>query len=384
MWPHHVPAAVDEITSRTEFYSSYTQYQPEISQGMLQALFEYQSLICELTGMDVANSSLYDWPNAAAEAARMAVRVKGRRSILVSKNVGPERLEVIQTYCQPLGISVRTFDFDHKSGQSVVTGLSAALGDEVAAVYVENPNFFGIIEEEVDRISELVHKAGALYIVGIDPLSLGILKPPGDYGADIVVGEGQPLGLHMNFGGPLLGIFATKEDPQLIRQVPGRIIGMTTTKDGSKRGFSMVLQTREQHIRREAASSNICTNQALCALGAAVYLSLLGPQGLRQIGERTLNNSHYASTMLNEIKGLRSPYFSGPFFKDFTVRIRKERLSADKVYRGLYRRKILGGFPLSRLYPELKDVLLFSATEVHERGDLERLAHEMREMVSGK
>lgn len=384
VWPHHVPAAVDEITSRTEFYSSYTQYQPEISQGMLQALFEYQSLICELTGMDVANSSLYDWPTAAAEAARMAVRVKGRKTILVSRGAGPERLGVIRTYCQPLGINVRTFDFNHKSGQTIVKGLSDALRNDVAAVYVENPNFFGIIEEEVHRISELVHKAGALYIVGADPLSLGVLKPPGEYGADIVVGEGQPLGIHMNFGGPLLGIFATREDPQLLRQAPGRIIGMTTTKEGSKRGFCMVLQTREQHIRREGASSNICTNQALCALAAAVYLALLGPVGLREIGERILYNSHYVATLLGDIKGLKSPYFSGPFFKDFVVGISKQRLSPEQVHRGLYRRRILGAIPLPRHYPELKDAALFSATEVHQQADLERLAHEMKRIVIGK
>ncbi len=381
VWPHYVPAVVDEIISRSEFYTSYTPYQPEISQGILQALFEYQSLICDLTSMDVANSSMYDWSTAVGEACRMAVRFKKRNKIVTSRSIGPDRLEVMKTFCEPAGIDLVVVNFDLKSGETDFSQLLSAINDSVAAVYLENPNFFGVIESKVVEIADAIHSKGGLFIVGVDPLSLGLLKPPGEYGADIVVGEGQPLGLHMNFGGPLLGIFACKGNQELIRQMPGRIIGMTTSKDG-KRGFCMVLQTREQHIRRERATSNICTNEALCALASAVYLSLLGSEGLRELSKIIMYNSHYASKLLSQIHGVKSPYFTSTFFKDFTIGITNEKVSVESLYKGLIEYGILGGFPLNLYYKELPNVALFSVTEIHTKEDIEHLADAVSKVVS--
>ncbi|MDW8045158.1 MAG: glycine dehydrogenase, partial [Nitrososphaerota archaeon] len=248
--------------------------------------------------------------------------------------------------------------------------------------YLENPNFFGVIESKVFEIADAIHSKGGLFIVGVDPLSLGLLKPPGEYGADIVVGEGQPLGLHMNYGGPLLGIFACKGDQNLIRQMPGRIIGMTTSKDGTRRGYCMVLQTREQHIRRENATSNICTNEALCAIAAAVYLSLLGSEGLRELSKLIMYNSHYASKLLSEIRGIKSPYFTSTFFKDFTLGITKDGVSAEELHKRLVEYRILGGLPLSRYYEELSNVALFSVTEIHTKEDIQRLVDAVGKVVS--
>lgn len=382
VWPHYVPAVVDEIVSRSEFYTSYTPYQPEISQGVLQALFEYQSLICDLTGMDVANSSMYDWATAVGEACRMAVRFKKRSRIVTSRNIGPERFEVMKNLCEPAGIDVDVVGFDLETGETDLSQLLAAINDDVAAIYLENPNFFGVIESKVFEIADAIHSKGGLFIVGVDPLSLGLLKPPGEYGADIVVGEGQPLGLHMNYGGPLLGIFACKGDQNLIRQMPGRIIGMTTSKDGTRRGYCMVLQTREQHIRRENATSNICTNEALCAIAAAVYLSLLGSEGLRELSKLIMYNSHYASKLLSEIRGIKSPYFTSTFFKDFTLGITKDGVSAEELHKRLVEYRILGGLPLSRYYEELSNVALFSVTEIHTKEDIQRLVDAVGKVVS--
>jgi glycine dehydrogenase subunit 1 len=255
---------------------------------MLQALFEYQSMICEITGMGVANCSMYDWASALGEAARMAARVKGRHEILIPKITSPERAAALKVYAEPAGISVRQVEFDAERGHINLEDLRNAISDRTAAVYIENPSYLGFIETQVDEISKETHANDALFIVGVDPTSLGILRPPGDYEADIVIGEAQPLGNPMNFGGPLLGIFACREDMALVRQMPGRIIGMTRTQDGTKNGFCMALQTREQHIRREKATSNVCSNEALCSVASAVYMALLGPEGLRELGETVM------------------------------------------------------------------------------------------------
>jgi glycine dehydrogenase subunit 1 len=269
-WPHYVPAVVQEIVNRSEFITSYTPYQPEISQGMLQSLFEYQSMICELTGMDFANSSMYDWASALGEAASMASRVTGRNEFLVPYYIHPERLSTLNAYAEPVGIKIIKIKQDLHSGQIDLSDLKKKISNKTAGVYIENPSYLGFLETQVDELSKISHEKGSLFIVGVDPISLGILKAPGDYGADIVVGEGQPLGNFMNYGGPLLGIFACKGD-RLLRQMPGRIIGMTTTIDGKQKAYCMVLQTREQHIRREKATSNICSNEALCAVAGAVF-----------------------------------------------------------------------------------------------------------------
>ena len=381
VYPHYIPAAVDSILSRQEFYTAYTPYQPEISQGMLQALFEYQSMMCDLLGMQVCNSSMYDWASAAGEAVRMAARVKNRGTVLVAKSVGEGRLEVIKTYAEPMGVKLQPVEFDSKSGGIDLASLKselAAAGGDVAALYLENPNVFGVIEEQVDGAVEMVHAAGGLVIAGANPISLSVLRDPGSYGADVAVGEGQPLGVPMNFGGPHMGIFAVK-DIGLARSMPGRLIGMTTTKEGSEKAFCMVLQTREQHIRREAATSNICTNQALLALAAAAYMSLLGKNGFKKLGEVNLANSHYAAERIGELHGVRAPLFTGPFFGEFTVGY--ERRKSPWVFSELAKRGVMGGYPLTQHFTQIGEAGSFCVTEVHSSADIGRLVDALGEVV---
>ena len=318
VWPHYIPAAVESIVSRQEFYTSYTPYQPEISQGMLQALFEYQSLMCDLLGMQACNSSMYDWALRRAEAVRMAARVKGEGRLPGRRERGAAAARGHQDLRRADGTALKTVPFDKRTGRAG-PGLSpTSLSGDVAGIYLENPNFFGVIEEDVGGAIERVHRAGGLGVVGVDPMSLSVLRNPGSYGADVVVGEGQPLGIPMNFGGPHVGIFAVRE-MSLARSMPGRLIGMSTTKEGDERAFCMVLQTREQHIRREHASSNICTNQALLALAAACYLSLLGRNGFSKLGEVILATRTTPRRGSAEVEGVESPLFEGPFFKEFAV-----------------------------------------------------------------
>lgn len=381
VYPHYIPAAVDSILSRQEFYTAYTPYQPEISQGMLQALFEYQSMMCDLLGMQVCNSSMYDWSSAAGEAVRMASRVKGRGTVLVAKSIGEGRLEVIKTYAEPMGVKLRAVEFDLKSGGVDLASLKstlAAAGGDVAALYLENPNVFGVIEDQVDAAVEMVHAAGGLVVVGVNPISLSVLRDPGSYGADVAVGEGQPLGVPMNFGGPHMGIFAVK-DIGLARSMPGRLIGMTTTKDGREKAFCMVLQTREQHIRREAATSNICTNQALLALAAATYMSLLGKNGFRRLGEVNLANSHYAAERIGELHGVKAPLFTGPFFGEFTVGY--DRRKASWIFSELAKRGVMGGYPLTSHFTKIGEAGSFCVTEVHSSADIGRLVEALGEVV---
>ena len=379
VWPHYVPAAVEAITSRQEFYTAYTPYQAEVSQGMLQSLFEYQSLMCDLLGMEACNSSLYDWASAAGEAVRMAARVTGRGRVLIAGNAGPHRLSVIRTYTEPMGLHLETLDFDRSSGTLDADDLRHKLSDDVACVYTENPNYFGVLEGGVAEIVDSVHAAGGLAVVGVDPISLSLVKAPGSYGADVVVGEGQPLGIAMNYGGPHLGIFAVK-DIKLARSMPGRLIGITSTvSDPNRKAFAMVLQAREQHIRREAATSNVCTNQSLMALAAASYLALLGKDGFRKLGEAVISNSHYAAKRLSRVRGVTSPHFKGAFFKEFVVSYKKAK--ADRVYRQLARKGVLAGYPLDRTFGLKAEAGLYCVTEVHNHRDVERLAGALEEVV---
>jgi glycine dehydrogenase subunit 1 len=380
-WPHYVPAAVKEVVQRSEFLTSYTPYQPEISQGMLQALFEYQSMICELTAMDVANCSMYDWASALGEAARMASRVTRRNEILVPRIMHPERRATLKTYTEPADISIKEVAYNPENGQIDLGDLESKISNKTAAVYIENPSYLGFVEEHVDEISGLAHKHGSLFIVGIDPTSLGILKPPGEYGADIVVGEAQPLGNPMNFGGPLLGIFACRDDLNLVRQMPGRIIGLTTTTNGDKQGFCMVLQTREQHIRREKATSNICSNEALCAVASAVYMALLGPQGLRELGETIMYRANYAMRLLSSIKGVKTPVFKSVHFKEFTVNFDGAGLSVKEVNEKLLKMGVHGGKDISREFPELGQTALYCVTEIHSKEDIELLAKSLERIA---
>jgi glycine dehydrogenase subunit 1 len=380
-WLHYVPAVVKEIAQRSEFLTAYTPYQPEISQGMLQALFEYQSMICELTGMEVANCSMYDWASALGEAARMATRVTRRREVLIPKIIHPERASTLQVYTAPADIIVGQVAYEKETGQISLNDLKSKISDKTAAVYIENPSYLGLIERQVDEICKEAHAHNALFIVGVDPTSLGILKPPGEYGADIVIGEGQPLGNAANFGGPLLGIFACQDDMRLIRQMPGRIIGLTTTMDGTRQGFCMTLQTREQHIRREKATSNVCSNEALCAVASAVYLSLLGPQGMKELDETVVQRANYATNLFRKIKGVKTPIFNSPHFKEFTVNFDETRLTVKNVNQKLLKNKIHGGKDISKEFPELGETALYCVTEIHTKEEIERLAEALAKIV---
>ena len=380
-WPHYVPAVVKEIVQRSELLTAYTPYQPEIAQGMLQALFEYQSMICELTSMEVSNCSMYDWASALGEAARMAARVKGRNEVLIPRIIHPERKETLAAYVEPAGISIETMSYDRKNGQLNIEDLKEKISDKTAAVYIENPSYLGMIEEQVEEIGKEAHQHGALFIVGVDPTSLGILKPPGEYEADIVVGEAQPLGNPMNFGGPLLGIMACRGDMNLIRQMPGRVIGLTTTIDESKNGFCMALQTREQHIRREKATSNICSNEALCAVASAVYMALLGPEGMRELGETITYKANYAMQLLSEIDRVKTPVFTSAHFKEFTVNFDDAGLTAKEVNTKLLSCHIHGGKDISGEFPELGQTALYCVTEIHSKEEIEHLAEALNEIL---
>ncbi len=380
VWPHHVPAAVDAIAGRGEFLTSYTPYQPEISQGMLQALFEYQSMICELTGMDYANSSLYDWSTALGEAARMAARVTGRDEFIVPHYIHPERLSTLKLFSQSADIRTVEVAQDRETGALDLSDLKRKLSEKTAGIYLEYPSFLGIVDESCDEVAQLAHKSGALFVAGVEPISLGVLKPPGEFGADIVVGEGQPLGSHMNYGGPLLGIFACKGEG-LLRQMPGRIIGKTTTLDGVQDAYCMALQTREQHIRRGKATSNICTNEALLALTTAVYLSLLGPRGITGLCSTILERTEYAMEQLRNVPGVKAPGFDAFHFMEFTVNFNETRWKVSEINDALLRASVQGGLDISKYFPELGQTALYCFTEVHTHQDIDLLAEKLRQVL---
>jgi len=379
VWPHYVPAIVDEIINRTEFLTSYTPYQPEISQGILQTLFEFQSMICELTGMEYSNCSMYDFSSSLGEAARMASRSTRRSKMLIPEYISPDRERTLRTYVEPAEIELHKYPQDELTGQAEIEKLKSLCSKDVSAVYVENPSYLGFVEEGVKAIGEIVHEIGGLLILGVDPISLGILKPPGDYGADLVIGDGQPLGLGLNLGGPSLGIMACKGD-RLLRQLPGRIVGLTRTMRSHRKAFCLALQTREQHIRRERAASNICTNNALCAVAAAVYLSLLGPNGLQELGKSIAAKCRYTMDRLNSISGVEVPLFQAFHFKEFTARFNSS-IEVDKLNSRLLKHGVYGGLNLKDEFPKLGNAALFCVTEVHSREDIEKLIAAIRTEV---
>jgi glycine dehydrogenase subunit 1 len=378
-WLHYIPAAVSEIVSRSEFLTSYTQYQPEASQGMLMALFEYQSLLAELLEIDVVNASMYDWATALGEAGRMCKRLTGRNEVAIPRFTSPDRSAVLQTYIDPIGMRTVEVTQSKEDGQIVLENLKEKVSSDTAAVYLENPSYLGFLENQVEAVAEISHDAGAVFIVGVDPTSLGIIRPPGDYGADIVVGEGQPFGNPVNFGGPLLGILACKNDIKMIRRMPGRIIGMTTTIVDAQRAFAMSLQTREQHIRRGEANSNICTNNALCALASATYLSLLGKSGIRELSEHILAKTKYAINRFSSIDELEVPLFKAPHFKEFTIRFKHAQ--AEDVLRKLLEHKICGGKSLSPEFPELGESVLVCVTELHSKQQIDNYVDALTELL---
>jgi glycine dehydrogenase subunit 1 len=363
-YDHFIPAVVDSVAARNEYYTAYTPYQAEASQGSLQAFFEYQTLICQLTGLDVSNASLYDGGSALAEAVLMALSITGRiGQVLVAESVHPEYRQTLTTYMANL--ESRPVRLPTPSGFLDPDDLKRALDDQTACVVVQHPNFFGCLEE-VEDLAEAAHARGALFIVSFDPISLGLLKRPGEYAADIAVAEGQCLGNPMVFGGPYLGILACRQE--YVRKMPGRLVGQTVDRQG-KACWVLTLQTREQHIRREKATSNICTNQGLFALRAAVYLAALGPQGLKETAELCLRKSHYAADQLTRIAGIRRR-FDRPFFKEFTLQMPGD---PPEMLSGLLQAGFHAGLHLGRWYPTLKDCVSLAVTEKRTRAEIDRL-----------
>jgi len=372
---HFVPSIVRHIIGRSEFYTSYTPYQAEVSQGTLQSIFEFQTLVCQLMDMDVANASMYDGASAAAEAALLAHHATRRSKVLVAPTVHPDYLAVIRTYCTELGLTVDgRCDFDGclNTGRVDPSIFSKAIAADTACVVIQHPNFFGCLED-VESLARAAHEAGALLIMIVDPISLGILKPPGTYSADVAVAEGQSLGNTLNFGGPYLGLFAAKQ--QFLRLVPGRIAGQAYDSEG-RRGFVLTLQAREQHIRREKATSNICTNEALNALAALVYLSSMGRQGLRRVAEICLQKSHYAADRIASLRQYELVY-PHPFFKEFVIRCPR---SVAEVNRYLLEHKVIGGYDLGRFDPVLADCALFCVTEMNTKDEIDTLVQLLGEL----
>ena len=370
-YDHYIPSVVDHVIRRSEFYTAYTQYQPEISQGYLQALWEYQSMICELTGMEVSNASMYDGGTAVAEAAMMACAAAGKNKVMIAAAVHPHYRQILHTYGRDRNMEVQLAPYT--DGLTDPDKLSQALESGTAAVIIQYPNFFGGIED-LKALADAAHAKGAYLIAVVDPIALGLLEAPGALGADIVVGEGQGLGLSVSFGGPYLGFFATTE--KLMRKMPGRIVGQTVDNRGN-RGFVLTLQAREQHIRRDKANSNICSNQALCALTAAVYLSTVGKVGLQEVASQCIQKANYAYRSLTSMNGCEA-VFSGPFFKEFVVRVNKP--VAD-INRQLLAKGVLGGLDLGRYYPELEGCMLLCVTEKRTKQEIDRLVGEMGAML---
>ncbi len=362
-YDHFIPSVVPAVVSRSEFYTAYTPYQPEISQGILQAIFEYQTMVAELFGMDVSNASVYDGPTALGEAALMASTHTRRDKVLVSSAVNPEYRKVLKTYAS--GQHIEILEVTQKDGVTDLDRLAKMLSEEVGAVIVGYPNFFGNVED-LDAIAELAHQKGALLIVSTYPVALGILEAPGHLGADIVVAEGQSLGNPLSFGGPYLGMMATTN--ALMRRLPGRIVGETKDR-GGRRGFVLTLQAREQHIRREKASSNICSNQALNALAATVYLSSLGPKGFAELARHNYAKAHYAQKRFIAAGATR--VYQQPFFNEFVITFGDE---TDKVYRELLNDGIFLGYPLYREYPDVENGLLIAVTETMPKSTIDFVA----------
>jgi len=357
VYHHYRPVLVDTVVSRGEFLTSYTPYQAEISQGTLMTIFEFQTMVCQLTGMEVANASMYDGSTAVPEAAMMAMRITGRDRVVVARSLHPEYREVLGTYTRHQGVPVAEFDYDRQTGRLDTDALEKLLDDKTAAVIIQSPNFFGIVED-VRRAAEIAHGRGALLVVVFtEAVSLGLLAPPRD--ADIVAGELQSFAISPSYGGPFAGVIATRE--KFIRQMPGRLVGETKDSRGN-RAYCLTLSTREQHIRREKATSNICTNQALLALMATVFMTVYGKQGLRELAEQNLAKAHYLASGM-------PARFSGPFFNEFVASTGGR--APEEINAALLEKKIIGGLPLGRWYPELSDCMLLCATEMSRREQMD-------------
>jgi len=365
---HYIPSVVKHIAAKEDYVTAYTPYQAELSQGLLQGIFEYQSMICALTGMDASNASVYDGSAAAAEAALMC-RERGRNALIVAGSCDPQTLHVIRTYCSAAGMEV--IEAAAKDGRADADAIASAAGAGTAAVYIQQPNFFGLLED-VEKIGAIAHEAGARYIVGVNPISLAVLKTPAECGADIAVGEGQPLGIPLSFGGPYLGFMACKS--AMTRKLPGRIVGETLDIHG-KRAYVLTLQAREQHIRREKAGSSICSNQALCALTAAVYMSAMGPAGMKDAAVQCMSKAAYAADKITAIPGFKL-YFDGPFFHEFVT---QGPVASSVVLARLEEQGILGGYPL---FGDDSGCILWCVTEMNTREEIDRLAEILKEVAA--
>lgn len=367
-YDHYIPSIVNHVISRSEFYTSYTPYQPEISQGTLQYIFEFQTLIANLTGMDLANASLYDGGTAVVEAALMAAAYSRKDEIIISKSVKPDARKILHTYAHVQDLKV--IEVDIKDGVTDMEALDGLVNDNTAAVIVQSPNFFGIIED-LEAIGEIAHKGKkTTFIASVDPISLGILKKPGDMNVDVVVGEGQSLGIPVSFGGPYLGFMAVKKD--YVRKIPGRIVGQTEDLDG-KRSFVLTLTAREQHIRREKATSNICSNQGLNSLAATVYMVTMGKEGLREVALQSTKKAHYAYEQLIK-SGKFKPAFDKPFFKEFAL---TSDIAPEKINEALRKENIIGGYDLGKEYPQFENSVLYAVTEKRTKEEIDKLTSVM-------
>jgi glycine dehydrogenase subunit 1 len=365
-YSHYIPTVVDHVISRSEFFTAYTPYQPEISQGTLQTIFEFQTLVCQLTGMEVANASMYDGSTALAEAVLMAERITKKSRVIAPTSVHPQYLEVVKTYVQHAGIEMQLVDFDQATGQ-VDASLIGAIDDQTAAVVVQSPNFFGCVED-VAALSDAAHVRGALLVVALtEAISLGLLRSPGSCGADIVVAEGQSFGVPLSFGGPYVGLFAVRE--KYARQIPGRLVGEAYDKQG-RRGFVLTLATREQHIRREKATSNICTNEGLIALAATVYLETMGRRGIQDVAHQCAQKAAYAARGIDKLDGF-SLRFNGPCFNEFVVRGPND--AVELLKRLALEKEIDGGIALSPFYPDCPNDFLVCVTETNTREQIDAL-----------
>lgn len=371
VYDHYIPSVVQHLTLRNEFYTAYTPYQAEISQGLLQAIFEYQTMISELTGMDASNASMYDGATSTAEAAIMSLAVTRGNEVIVSKTVNPAYRQVLRTYIESQGFNV--VELEISEGITELTSLKEKISNNTAAVIIQTPNFFGNLED-LEQIQELTSEFKTLLVTVQDPISLAILEPPKSFGADIVVGDGQSLGNPTSFGGPLLGFFSTTK--RYIRKLPGRLVGETNDVEGN-RGYVLTLQTREQHIRRERATSNICSNQALNALTGCIYLSVMGPTGLEHVAKLSLQKAAYAARTLSGLQNCELA-FESPFFKEFVIKLPKP---AAEVNRQLLEHDIIGGLDMGRFYPDMKNNLLVCVTEQKSKEEIDDLAEKLEAIL---
>ncbi|BFH60690.1 aminomethyl-transferring glycine dehydrogenase subunit GcvPA [Paenibacillus azoreducens] len=378
-WQHFIPAVCDEINQRSEFVTAYAG-EPYEDHGRFQALFEYQSLVAELVDMDVVNVPTFDWAQAASTAIRMAGRITGRKTALLPRSVDPDKAAIIHNYCTPV-MEIEYVEIDTVTGKMDLSDLQSKLGDHVAAVYFENPGYLGIIEDQGAEISKLAHDAGAISIVGVDPISLGVLEPPARYGADIICGDLQPLGMHMNYGGGQAGFIATRDEEKYVMEYPSRLFGIVPTEAQGEYGFGDVAYERTSFALREKGKESVGTQTALWGITAGVYLSLLGPGGMQEVGATIIEKSHYAAKLLADIPGV-SLRFEGAFFKEFVVDFNDTGLTVAQINRRLMDEGIFGGKDLSAGYPQWGQCALYCVTEIHTQADLERLASALRAIAA--